>query len=110
MGGITLQPLVLTQKSLLFVSDGTELATNDGEICTLTAGECVTAAGVKYVVDEGKLVVAVNDKPVATALNDTPVAVNEGEAGRLDPVSVFVLIMLLISFRYLAVSCRKKQL
>jgi len=59
MGGggvITLEPQALTQELLLTFPDGTDLQTDDGNTCTLTAGECVAATGAKYVVVDGKLV------------------------------------------------------
>jgi len=55
-GVITLEPQALTPELLLTFPDGTDLQTDDGNTCTLTAGECVAATGAKYVVVGGKLV------------------------------------------------------
>ena len=53
--------VTLTQEGLAFL-EGQSLPTSDGNTCTVTNGECVTASGVKYVVNsEGELAPAAVD-------------------------------------------------
>ncbi len=58
-GGLTVTSL--TQEGLAAL-EGISLPTADGNTCTVTNGECVTASGAKYVVNsEGELVPAADD-------------------------------------------------
>ena len=89
VGGVgPLQPVTLTQAFLAALPDGSELSTEDGNTCTVTAGECVTATGAKYVVVDGRLVPA-----------------TEG-SGVVNLASLFTLFTLLIIFRFSCSSSR----
>ena len=78
-----LQVTTLTQEFLAALPDGAQFSTEDGNTCTLTAGECVTATGAKYVVVDGKLVLPA-----------------EG-SGMVNLASLSTLFTLLIMFRFL---------
>lgn len=98
-GGITLQPQTLTPEWLLTLPDGTQLPTEDGNTCVLATGECVAATGEKYVVLDGKLVLATS--AAAT------VAVDDSATAMFAPVSLFAVFFLLSVLRYGVISCRK---
>ena len=88
-GGITLLPEILTQELLSSLSDGVELPTEDGNTCTLIAGECVAENGTKYSVVDGKLVSAPDPVPAPAAES----------SGLLNLAVLYVLFMLLLSCR-----------
>ena len=94
-GGITLQPLNLTQAILSTLADGTTLATDDGNTCAVTAGECVSTAGDTYVVVDGKLVLPAGNETSASAAGGSSTA-SFGWPGSL---GLFVLI---VAFRFAA--------
>jgi len=99
---ITLQPQNLTQALLATFADGTSLATDDGNACAITAGECVSAAGETYVVVDGKLVLpAGNENPVPAVGGSG--AASSGLAGLL------LMPVLIMTFRFKAVSGRKSR-
>lgn len=100
--GITLQPQKLTPELLLTLPDGTQLPTEDGNICLLTTGECVSSTGEKYVVADGKLVLATN-----AADTQAGTAVNDGTTATLDLVSLYTVFFLLSVLRFAAIGRRK---
>ncbi len=52
------EPISLTQEDLSVFPDGFVMETNDGNTCAITAGNCVSATGAEYIVEDGKLVLA----------------------------------------------------
>ncbi len=99
-GGITLQVQSFTQEQLLALADGTELSTDDGNTCAVTAGECVAASGDKYTVVDGKLVLVSNKESQA-------IAANESAAGASGLLSSFILFALLGAIRLANMVFRK---
>lgn len=82
-----IQLTLLTQAFVSSLPDGTELPTEDGNTCTVTAGECVSAIGAKYVVADGKLVVLADNSS------------NSNSSGLLNLTGLLVLFVFLITFR-----------
>jgi len=78
-----LQVTSLTQEFLATLPDGISLPTDDGNTCTVTAGECFTDAGAKYVVVDGKL--------VEPALDGS---------GLINLAGLFAIFVLLSTFRF----------
>ncbi|MCF6220806.1 MAG: hypothetical protein L3J65_06815, partial [Robiginitomaculum sp.] len=103
-GGITLQPQKLTPEWLLALPDGTQLPTEDGNTCLLATGECVAATGEKYIVVDGKLVLATN--AAGTAVD---VAANESAAAMFDLASLLAVFFLLSMSRFIAIFGRKNS-
>lgn len=82
VGPLQLTPF--TQEVVSSLPDGTELTTEDGNTCTVTAGECVSTVGAKYVVADGKLVV---------------LADNSNSSGLLNLTGLLALFFILVTFR-----------
>ena len=72
-----------------YLPNGIEFATEDGNTCTLTAGDCITATGAKYVVVDGKLVQPASDG-----------------SGLINLAGLFAIFVLLSTFRFAGFSSR----